>query len=312
MTEEEYLEVIAARGMIQERLGMLRPPEGVSEGQLPAGPPEGENAENKIIYYDTLDALLMALNAGDIENIEIYQSVARYLCATNENLLLGPGFDTDKTTETFANLVQNGIFGNDLSFLMMEDNTTLRDEFNSAISDMKADGTLDRLVKEQIDDLIDGEEIQSIELPHFDGAETIKVAVTGALPPMDYVAADGTPAGFNTAVLAEIGKRTGKNIEIVVVDSIGRATALASGAVDAVFWTRTSSLAQEMTDLTQEEREAKIAKDQTSMTEEEIRLLDELNESIGASVYAGADKPEGTIVTEPYFSDVLVPVILAR
>ena len=137
-----------------------------------------------------------------------------------------------------------GISGNDFAFLMMEDNAALRDEFNAAIEAMKADGTLDRLVQEQIDGLIDGGEFKPVELPHFDGAETVKVAVTGALPPMDYVAADGTPAGFNTAVLAEIGQRTGKNIELVVVDSMGRAAALASGAVDAVFWTRTSSAAR--------------------------------------------------------------------
>ena len=194
----------------------------------------------------------------------------------------------------------------------MEGNTALRDEFNAAITDMKADGTLDRLVKEQIDDLIDSGEIKPIELPHFDGAETVKIAVTGALPPMDYVAADGTPAGFNTAVLAEIGQRTGKNIELVVVDSLGRAAALASGAVDAVFWTRTSGSSQELAGMTEEEREAVKAKGEADLTEEEIKLMNEIQEVIDFSAYGAADMPDGTIVTEPYFSDILVPVILAR
>lgn len=314
MTEEEYLALISARGLIGERLGVGRPRESEPpEGQPPEGaPPEGQQSKNTIVYYDTLDALLMALNAGDINNIEIYQSVARYLCATNDNLVIGASLDTGKASETFAELVQNGINGNDFAFLMMEDNATLRDEFNTAIAAMKADGTLDRLVKEQIDDLIDGGEIKPIELPHFDGAETIKVAVTGALPPMDYVAADGTSAGFNTAVLAEIGQRTGKNIEIVVVDSLGRAAALASGTVDAVFWTRTSSKAQEGAAMTEAELEAVKAGVQASMTEEEIALMDEVNERIDFKSYGAADMPEGTIVTEPYFSDVLVPVMLAR
>ena len=48
------------------------------------------------------------------------------------------------------------------------------------------------------------------------------------------------------------------------------------------------------------------------MTEEEIKLIKELVESVNSSVYAAADMPEGTIVTEPYFSDVLVPVEQAR
>ena len=225
---------------------------------------------------------------------------------------MGVSFDTNKEQNTFAELVQNGINGSDFAFLMMEDNAALRDEFNAAIAAMKEDGTLDRLVKEQIDDLVNGGEIKPVELPHFDGAETVKVAVTGALPPVDYVAADGTPAGFNTAVLAEIADRLGVNIELVMVNSLGRAAALASGAVDAVFWTRTSSNALEGAAVTEAEREAKKAENDAGLTEEEVKLMDEVNKSINFMAYGTADMPEGTIVTEPYFSDVLVPVFLVR
>lgn len=226
--------------------------------------------------------------------------------------MIGPIFDADKGSETLVDLVQHGINGNDFAFLMMESNAALRDEFNAAIADMKADGTLERLVKEQIDDAIDGGEIAPIEMPKIDGADTVKVAVTGALPPMDYVAADGTPAGFNTAVLAEIGNRIGKNIELVVVDSLGRAAALASGTVDAVFWTRTSSAAQEVSAMTEEEDKAHREAVNAGMTEEEIKLMNALLDSFDFAVYGAADMPEGTIVTEPYFSDVIVPVMLAR
>ena len=226
--------------------------------------------------------------------------------------MIGPIFDAGKGSETLVDLVQHGINGNDFAFLMMESNAALRDEFNAAIADMKADGMLERLVKEQIDDAIDGGEIAPIEMPKIDGADTVKVAVTGALPPMDYVAADGTPAGFNTAVLAEIGNRIGKNIELVVVDSLGRAAALASGTVDAVFWTRTSSAAQEVSAMTEEEDKAHREAVNAGMTEEEIKLMNALLDSFDFAVYGAADMPEGTIVTEPYFSDVIVPVMLAR
>ena len=304
MTEEEYIALIEARGLIGERLGMTAPM-GIIQ-VVPSKLPK------TIVFYDTLDALLMALNAGDINNLEIYESVARYLCATNDNLMLGPSFDTVKGSETFVDLVQHGVNGNDFAFLMMEENADLRDAFNAAIADMKADGTLERLVKEQIDGLIEGGEIKPIALPKIDGAETVKVAVTGALPPMDYVAADGTPAGFNTAVLAEIGSRTGKNIEIVVVDSLGRAAALASGTVDAMFWTRTSSNAQGSAAATEAEHQTYLSKMYATMTVEEIALINEMNELIDFKSYGATDMPEGTIVTEPYFSDVLVPVMLAR
>ncbi len=139
-------------------------------------------------------------------------------------------------------------------------------------------GTLDKLIQEQIDAPINGEDVKSIVVPKIEGAETIKVAVTGALPPMDYVAADGTPAGFNTAVLAEISQRIGKNIELVVVDSIGHATALSSGTVDAVFWTRTNELSTKKSVLSEEEMEANLKERMSKMSEDELKAYNEIRE----------------------------------
>ena len=56
---------------------------------------------------------------------------------------------------------------------------------------------------------------ESIPFETFEGAETIRVAVTGDLPPIDYVAADGKAAGFNTALLAEIAKRLKDSITLI-------------------------------------------------------------------------------------------------
>lgn len=309
MTEEQYAAFVEARRQTDAQMireGYATAPEGP--------PPQGqESGGRKVVFYDTLDAMLMALNAGDIGSIEIYQSVARYLCATNDNLRMGIRFDTGKTMGAFAQMVQSGHNGNDFSFLMMEDRTALRDAFNAAIAGMKTDGTLDRLVREQIDDVVDRGEIKPAALPKTAGAETVRVAVTGALPPMDYVAADGTPAGFNTAVLAEIGRRTGKNIELVVVDSIGRAAALASGAVDAVFWTRTNAAINAISAVTGEDKEETFLRDYVDqMTDEERELAVQVYELIDLASYAIADMPVGTIATDPYYSDVFVPVELIR
>ena len=48
------------------------------------------------------------------------------------------------------------------------------------------------------------------------------------------------------------------------------------------------------------------------MAEEEIKLMDEIETQINFRSYVASDMPEGTIVTESYFSDVLVPVMLVR
>ena len=266
----------------------------------------------QLVYYDTLDAMLMALMAGDITSLEIYQSVGEYLVANNDELMLVVDYDLDKQRNAYADYVFNTILGNDFAFLMMEDNTALRDVFNEAIDAMKADGTLNRLVQEQITDLISGSEISPIQLPYTEGAETVRVAVTGALPPMDYVAADGTPAGFNTAVLAEISSRIGRNIELVVVDSIGRATALASGNVDAVFWTRTSSRANAYAKMSKAERKAEQERLRAELNDAERELIDDFHELAPLENYGTADMPEGTIATAAYFSDVFIPVKLRQ
>ena len=93
----------------------------------------------------------------------------------------------------------------------------LRNSFNEALMSMKTDGTISILQTKYISDAgLDAPE--PVKFEHYDNVnKTIKVAVTGDMPPIDFVAPDGVPAGFNTAVLAEIGKRLKINIELDVL-----------------------------------------------------------------------------------------------
>ena len=56
------------------------------------------------------------------------------------------------------------------------------------------------------------------------------------MPPVDFIAEDGTPAGYSTAVLAEIGKRLHVNVQLIQVSAAARTSALVSGRADVVFW----------------------------------------------------------------------------
>ena len=250
-------------------------------------------------FYDTMDAMLMALNAGEIQALNIYYTTARYLVSTNDNLIMvgQPGIGAGSAIQRFV----DSLYICDFSFLLKEDRADLRDELNGVIAEMKADGTLDQLVQTQIEGAIQGEDIAPIEIPKIEGAETIRVAVTGSLPPMDYVAADGTPAGFSTAVMAEISRRIGRNVEFVVVDSVGRATALSSGVVDAVFWTETIEEWQRFAAMSPEERKEYFQSlDATDAEEEAIVAFEE---SLDFDAISNEDKPAGTITSDPYFSD---------
>lgn len=208
------------------------------------------------VFFDNLNSMQMALQSKQIDEISTYRSVARYMIAKD------PHFEVlkDHSLE----------FIDSFCFALREDETELKDSLNMVIKEMQSDGTLDRLTKEYITAINTENDPPAVELPHFDSANTIKVAVTGDLPPFDFVSADGKAAGFNTAVLAEIGNRLLKNIEIVQIDGGARASALTSKQVDVVFWA--------------------------------IVPVSEI-------IPSDSDKPDGTILTEPYYKDKIVHMI---
>jgi len=174
-----------------------------------------------ITYYDNLNLMQMGIESGSVEQISVYKSVADYVTAMNKKF--------EVTQTSFANLSDS------FCFAVRKDDTELKAELDKAIDEMKSDGTLDNLVKTYITE-VDKNSIPAVEIPMVDGAETLKVGVTGDLPPLDFVTADGKPAGFNTAMLAEIARRTNRNVEIVDIDSGARAAALNSNQIDVIFW----------------------------------------------------------------------------
>ena len=171
-------------------------------------------------FFDNFNSMQMALSSGNINVIQTYGNVAKYMVGKNSEL---------KISES-----QSVHLVDDFCCAMREDDADLRKSFDTAIDAMKTDGTLNTLIDEYINHPL--EIPPSVEISKIDGANTIKVGITGDLPPLDLILADGTPAGFNTAVLAEISKRIGKNIELVQIDSGARAAALTSGQVDVIFW----------------------------------------------------------------------------
>ena len=257
-------------------------------------------------YYDTLNAMLMALEAGEISSAEVPRCTADYLLAQNDKLMARGTFDLSNADDFTKRVAYRAGVG--FTFMTTEDRAALRDEIDEALTEMKDDGTLDALIQTYITDAVNGEP-EPVAFTQTDG-ETVKVAVTGALPPMDYVAADGTPAGFNTAILAELGVRLNKNFELVVVDSVGRATALASGNVDLVFWTNGSDGRSKGGRQTAEEHETYVEKRKSIASEEHSALMHAIGEGIDYIKTQNMDIPDGTITTQPYFSDLLIPVAM--
>ena len=176
----------------------------------------------KLVFYDSLLSMQMALNAGDIQGMNLPEPVADYVMNVND------GYEIAAITRMVPAYLALGF--------RKDDDPALRNKFNEALLSMKADGTLAILRAKYIDEAgVDDPE--PVKFEKYDNIDTtIKVAVTGDLPPIDFIAADGTPAGFNTAVLAELAKRMKVNIQLVNIESGARAAALASKRADVVFW----------------------------------------------------------------------------
>lgn len=180
-------------------------------------------ARRVVHFYDSLMAMLMALRARHIDEFVLPEPVVMYLLANNPN---------DYEIQFSLNMMPSTI-----SFGFKAGNTALKKDFDTAIQAMKKDGTLMTLQEKFITN-VGANEPEEVKFTEFKGSKPIKVAVTGDLPPIDFIAADGRPTGYNTAILAEIGKRLKRNIRVISVDSGGRSAALASERADVVFWYR--------------------------------------------------------------------------
>ena len=175
-------------------------------------------------FYDSLNTMLMALDKGDIDEIALPDIAAEYITRNN------PDYEVCCMATTRVPM--------SLAFGFRKDNPDLLWKFNRAIQDMEDDWTLPEIQGAYI--YATGR-TKPVEFTKFEGAETVKAAVTGDLPPIDYVDAGGKPSGFNTALLAEIGRRLKINVEIVHIESGARNAALSSGRVDLVFWYETAA-----------------------------------------------------------------------
>ena len=179
--------------------------------------PEGTSMR----FYDSVTLMQLALNKGDIDVFTAPEFVGEYMLRVNPEYILR-GFMVGKKAIALA-------------FGFLEEKKELRDSFSKVIKEMEYEGKIGLLAR----DFITGPAANNpakVKFEKFDGAETINVAVTGDMPPLDYVGNDGEPAGFNTAILSEIGRRLHININVVNIETGARAVALKSGRADAVFW----------------------------------------------------------------------------
>ena len=198
----------------------------------------GDHTTSKAKFYDSLTQMQMALSRGDIDEMILPDYVAEYLLKTNKSYVPCCMSDSGRM---------------DLCFGFMKDRTKLRELWNTALRSMKNDYTLSGLFQKYVknfppDDSYDyiygiskrqRKNEKRVLFESYPDAPTVVVAVTGDLPPVDFIDESGMPAGYSTAVLSEIGKRLRVNIKIIQVDTASRTAAIVSGKAGVVFWYET-------------------------------------------------------------------------
>ena len=189
----------------------------------------------EFLFYRSMNQMIMALNAGEIDEILMPETVANYFLSVN------PGYTVNCIVITPKDPFL-------LSFGFFSDNKALCESFDKTLSEMKRDGTLVTLqgkyimgantavMEERYITRYNASKPAPVVFRKFQDAPEIKAAVTGDLPPIDYIAPDGSASGFNAAILAEICGRLGLNVRLQNIESSARSAMLTSGRSDVVFW----------------------------------------------------------------------------
>jgi ABC-type amino acid transport substrate-binding protein len=174
----------------------------------------------EIVYYNRAIDVNTAIEAGKIDGYATFQFYADYQLKRKENLKAIP--------------VEATIEGGVIMVVRSED-SLIKAGLDKAITTLKENGTLASLEEKWITNLPAKEEPSASEIPKIKDAKTIYVGVCGDYPPLDYIAADGRPAGYNVAIFTEISKLLNINFEFVSIEPQARFAALDSKKIDLIF-----------------------------------------------------------------------------
>ncbi len=197
--------------------------EGAFNDEIQVNHPKNEAKIGKTVFADTLNDALMLVKSGKATEFLTSAPTALYVAA-RDGELEGESAPSEFPTTT-------------LHIVALPDSEELINNINTAITAMKEDGTMDKLYADYVAAVIEnGEPVDTVEMPVFEGAETITIGISGDLPPIDYVDTNGEPVGFNVAVIAEIANRLKINVKTEIVAAGTRFMALESKRIDAFFW----------------------------------------------------------------------------
>ena len=194
--------------------------------------------------YKNIDEALYALKTGKVAAVWTADVTADYLVNS------GKDPDSDKKLITVddtgtASIMELPEERFEFGFAVKNNKKGLEltESLNNAIKTLEADGILEGLRQKYIFDAGKAEPFTEKDMiiagkaykQAFSKNDTLRIGITGAVPPVEMVDEDGDPYGFCVAFMDEVGQQLGRNVEFVVLDNETVFSSLMSGRIDAVF-----------------------------------------------------------------------------
>ncbi len=174
----------------------------------------------EVIFFNRTSDLIAAIITGKIDAGTRPKFIVDYYAKRNNNLIV---IAPVKKTE--------GV----IFMALRSEDQQLRDDLDKAITVLQENGVMKALEDQWVTNLPVSNEPSNIGIAKIEGAKTVYVGVSGDFAPIDYIAANGRPAGYNVALLSEIGKMLKINFEYVSIDTPARFLALSSKKIDVIF-----------------------------------------------------------------------------
>jgi len=174
----------------------------------------------EVLYFNSGADLITAIKTGKIDAAPTMKFTADYFIKRNDDLITIP---------------KKEIIEGVIIMAVRSEDQKLKDELDSAITTLQENGMLKKLEDQWITNLPVTNEPSNIEIPKIEGAKTYYIGISGDYAPLDYIAANGKPAGYNVALLTEIGKILNVNFEFVSIEAQAKLHALVSKKIDVIF-----------------------------------------------------------------------------
>jgi len=176
---------------------------------------EGDDAGTKIERFNKGNEAVMSLKQGKIDCVLIDEQPAKAFVESNKDLtILEEPFELE-----------------DYAIAIAKESTELKEEINKALSDMKADGTLESIINNYIGDDTKGKSPYESPEDVDRSNGTLTMATNAYFPPYEFY--DGQEiVGIDPAMAQAIADRIGMELVIEDMEFASIITAVQTGKAD--------------------------------------------------------------------------------